>query len=52
MPFERDQRAHRHAELSDFLGAAEIRQLIEHCRTVVRERFGVTLREEIIYLGE
>ena len=32
--------------------AREIRQLIERCRRAVRERFGVGLREEIVYLGE
>lgn len=32
--------------------ASEIRELIELCKTVVRERFGVTLKEEIVYLGE
>jgi UDP-N-acetylmuramate dehydrogenase len=32
--------------------AAEIKRLIEQCRTAVRERFGVELREEIVYLGE
>lgn len=32
--------------------ADEIRRLVEHCRAVVRERFGVLLREEIVYLGE
>jgi UDP-N-acetylmuramate dehydrogenase len=32
--------------------ADDIRQLIERCRTTVRERFGVELREEIVYLGE
>jgi UDP-N-acetylmuramate dehydrogenase len=32
--------------------AADIRRLIEHCRRTVRDRFGVELREEIIYLGE
>jgi UDP-N-acetylmuramate dehydrogenase len=32
--------------------AAEIRTLIDRCRTAVRERFGVELREEIVYLGE
>lgn len=32
--------------------ADDIRRLVEHCRTVVRERFGVVLREEIVYLGE
>ncbi len=32
--------------------AHDIRQLIEHCRQVVGERFGVRLRDEIVYLGE
>ena len=32
--------------------AADIRQLIERCKAGVRERFGVELREEIVYLGE
>lgn len=32
--------------------AADIKSLIEVCRREVRERFGVTLREEIVYLGE
>jgi UDP-N-acetylmuramate dehydrogenase len=31
--------------------AADIKQLIDRCRTTVRERFGVELREEIVYLG-
>jgi UDP-N-acetylmuramate dehydrogenase len=31
--------------------AADIRALIEQCRTAVLERFGVELREEIVYLG-
>jgi UDP-N-acetylmuramate dehydrogenase len=31
--------------------AAEIRQLIRRCQSAVRERFGVELREEIVYLG-
>jgi len=31
--------------------AHEIRRLIEGCRVAVRERFGVELREEIVYLG-
>jgi UDP-N-acetylmuramate dehydrogenase len=31
--------------------AADIRLLIERCRTEVRERFGVELREEIVYIG-
>ena len=32
--------------------AAEIRRLIQHCRVTVRDRFGVDLREEIVYLGD
>lgn len=32
--------------------AADIRALIERARQAVHERFGVTLREEIVYLGE
>ena len=32
--------------------AREIRELIERCRRAVRERLGVGLREEIVYLGE
>jgi UDP-N-acetylmuramate dehydrogenase len=32
--------------------AAEIRQLIRRCQSAVRERFGVELREEIVYLGQ
>ena len=32
--------------------AAEIRALIARCRDTVRARFGVELREEIVYLGE
>jgi UDP-N-acetylmuramate dehydrogenase len=32
--------------------ATDIRRLIERCRTTVRERFGVSLREEIVYLGD
>ena len=31
--------------------AQDIRELIDLCRSRVRERFGVTLREEIVYLG-
>jgi UDP-N-acetylmuramate dehydrogenase len=31
--------------------AADIRALVERCRAAVRERFGVELREEIVYLG-
>ena len=37
------------------LGAAsarDIRELIERCRRAVRDRFGVELREEIVYLGD
>jgi UDP-N-acetylmuramate dehydrogenase len=32
--------------------AQDIRRLIARCRAGVRERFGVELREEIVYLGE
>ncbi len=32
--------------------AAEIRSLIDLCRARVRERFGVALKEEIVYLGD
>ena len=32
--------------------AADIRALIERCRTAVRERYGVELRDEIAYVGE
>lgn len=32
--------------------AAAIRDLIERCRSAVKDQFGVTLRNEIIYLGE
>jgi UDP-N-acetylmuramate dehydrogenase len=32
--------------------AAAIRNLIDRCKQSVRERFGVALREEIVYLGE
>jgi UDP-N-acetylmuramate dehydrogenase len=31
--------------------ADDIRRLIERCRDAVRERFGVELRDEIVYLG-
>jgi UDP-N-acetylmuramate dehydrogenase len=31
--------------------AAEIRELVERCKREVRDRFGVVLREEIVYLG-
>ena len=31
--------------------AADIKQLIDRCRDGVRQRFGVELREEIVYLG-
>jgi UDP-N-acetylmuramate dehydrogenase len=31
--------------------AADIKRLIERCKAAVRERFGVELREEIVYLG-
>jgi len=32
--------------------AADIRRLIEQCRRTVKDRFGVELREEIVYLGD
>lgn len=32
--------------------AADIRALVERCRTAVKEQFGVTLRNEIICVGE
>lgn len=32
--------------------ASDIKALIEQCRSAVKERFGVTLRDEIICLGE
>jgi UDP-N-acetylmuramate dehydrogenase len=32
--------------------AAGIRRLIDRCRSAVRDRFGVELREEIMYLGD
>ena len=32
--------------------AADIHGLIERCRTAVKDQFGVTLRNEIIYLGD
>jgi UDP-N-acetylmuramate dehydrogenase len=32
--------------------AADIRTLIEECRSAVKDRFGVELREEIVYLGD
>ena len=32
--------------------AADIKTLIERCRSAVRDQFGVTLRNEIIYLGD
>lgn len=32
--------------------AGEIRALIDRCKTEVRARFGVALREEIVFLGE
>lgn len=32
--------------------AADIRALIARCQAAVRERFGVELREEIVYLGQ
>ena len=32
--------------------ASDVRRLIEACRAAVRERLGVVLRDEIVYLGE
>lgn len=32
--------------------AADIRALVEQCRSAVQSAYGVTLREEIVYLGE
>ena len=32
--------------------ARDIRRLIDRCRSSVRQRFGVELRDEIVYLGE
>jgi UDP-N-acetylmuramate dehydrogenase len=32
--------------------ATDIRRLIERCRSVVRDRFDVTLEDEIVYLGQ
>jgi UDP-N-acetylmuramate dehydrogenase len=32
--------------------ASEIRELVERCKRGVRDRFGVALREEIVYLGD
>lgn len=32
--------------------AADIRRLISRCKAAVRDRFGVDLREEIVYLGD
>ena len=32
--------------------ASEVRRLIELCRMAVAERFGIALREELVYLGE
>jgi len=32
--------------------AADIRRLIDDCRAAVRDRFGVALREEIVYIGD
>lgn len=32
--------------------AADIRELIERCRSAVRDQFGVSLQDEIVYLGD
>jgi UDP-N-acetylmuramate dehydrogenase len=34
------------------VSAAEIKELVERCRSAVKDQFGVTLRNEIICLGE
>jgi UDP-N-acetylmuramate dehydrogenase len=45
--------AHGNFIVNDGAATAEdIRRLIERCRAAVRERFGVDLREEIVYLGD
>jgi UDP-N-acetylmuramate dehydrogenase len=36
----------------DAATAADIKRLIDRCKTAVHDRFGVELREEIVYLGE
>jgi UDP-N-acetylmuramate dehydrogenase len=36
----------------DAATACEIRRLIARCRDEVRSRFGVELREEIVYVGD
>lgn len=44
----------RHANFIVNLGgasAADIRELIQRCKRAVYQQFGVTLREEIVYLG-
>jgi UDP-N-acetylmuramate dehydrogenase len=44
--------AHGNFIVNDGTASAEdIRRLIERCRVAVRERFGVELRDEIVYLG-
>ena len=55
-------RCRGHARVSDRHGnfivsdgtasPTEIRALIEECRAAVHDRFGVTLQDEIVYLGE
>ena len=32
--------------------AADVRALIARCRLAVEQQFGVTLREEVVYLGD
>ena len=44
MPLEADQRAHRHAELPDFCGAAEVRQIDDEAG---RQHFGAHLLQEL-----
>ena len=38
--------------VSDGASPREIRELVDTCRAAVEERFGITLLEEIVYLGE
>jgi len=48
-----DQFTRAFAEAGAHLGVAgHFRQGIGECRRVVLDRFGVSLREEIVYLGE
>jgi UDP-N-acetylmuramate dehydrogenase len=47
--------ARRHANFLLNVGGAKataIRQLAEHAKTTVFEKYGVTLEEEVLYLGD